>query len=149
MVHGALKFSDYPRAKIIKIDTSKAEKADGVIRIFTAKDIPGEQYTGLIFQDWPLMVNEGEITRYIGDVIAGVVAKTEAIARKAVSLIHVDYEVLEAITDMHEAAKPDSIQVHSGRSNVLETCCINSGDVEKAFKEAAYISSGCLRNPAY
>lgn len=142
MVHGALKFSDHPRAKIISIDTSKAEKADGVIRIFTAKDIPGVQYTGLIFQDWPLMVNEGEITSYIGDVIAGVVAKTEAVARKAVSLIHINYEVLEAITDMHEATKPDSIQVHNGRSNVLETCSINSGDVEKAFKEAAYVSSG-------
>ncbi len=147
MVHGVLKFSDHPRAKIIRIDTSKAEKADGVIRIFTAKDIPGAQYTGLIFQDWPLMVNEGEITRYIGDVIAGVVAKTEAIARKAVALIHVDYEVLKAITDVHEATKPGSIQVHSGRSNVLETCSINSGDVEKAFKEAAYISSSVYETP--
>jgi aldehyde oxidoreductase len=142
MLHGALKFSDHPRTKIKKIDTSKAEKADGVIRVFTAKDIPGAQYTGLIFQDWPLMINEGEITSYIGDVIAGVVAKTEATARKAVSLIHVDYEVLEAVTDMHEAAKPDSIQVHSGRSNMLETCSINCGDVEKAFNEAAYVSNG-------
>jgi selenium-dependent xanthine dehydrogenase len=147
MVYGALKFSDHPRAKIICIDTSKAEKANGVIRIFTAKDIPGAQCTGLIFQDWPLMVNEDEITRYIGDVIAGVVAKTEAVARKAISLIHVDYEVLEAITDVHEATKPDSIQVHSGKSNVLETSSISFGDVEKAFKEAAYISSDVYETP--
>jgi aldehyde oxidoreductase len=142
MVHGALRFSDHPRAKIIKTDTSKAEKLEGVISVFTAKDIPGEQYTGLIFQDWPLMVNEGEITSCIGDVIAGVVAKTEAIARKAVKLIKIDYEVLDAVTDMHKAAKPHSIQVHKGRSNVLETCSIRFGDVEKAIKDAAYVSSG-------
>lgn len=140
MVHGALKFSDHPRAKVIRIDVSEAEKVEGVIRVFTASDIPGAQYTGLIFQDWPLMVNIGEITGYIGDVIAGVVAETEAIARKAVSLLHIDYEVLEAVTDMHEAAKPNSIQVHGGQSNVLETCSISFGDVEKAFKEAAYVS---------
>jgi len=141
MVYGALKFSDHPRARVLRIDTSKAEKLEGVIRIFTAQDIPGAQYTGLIAQDWPLMIKEGEITRYIGDVIAGVVAKTEAIARKAVSLIHIDYEVLEAVTDMHEASKPESIQVHPDRSNVIETCSIRFGEVEKAFKEAAFVSS--------
>ena len=140
MLHGALKFSDHPRAKIINVDTSIAEKVNGVIRIFTAKDIPGTQYTGLIIQDWPLMVNVGEITRYIGDVIAGVVAENEAAARKAVNLIRIDYEVLEPVTDMHEAAKPASVQVHGGRSNVLETCSISFGDVEKKFNEAAYVS---------
>jgi aldehyde oxidoreductase len=140
MVHGALKFSDHPRAKIIKIDISKAETTDGVFRVFTAKDIPGEQYTGLIFQDWPLMVNEGEITSFIGDVLAGVVARTEAIARKAVSLIKVNYEVFEPVTDMHQATLPGSVQVHSGRSNVLETSSIVFGDVGKAFKEAAFVS---------
>jgi aldehyde oxidoreductase len=142
MVYGALKFSDHPRAGIICIDTSKAEMEDGVIRVFTAKDIPGSRYTGLIFQDWPLMISEGETTSYIGDVLAGVVAENEAIARKAVSLINIDYEILPPVTDTHKASKPGSIRVHAGRSNVLETCSIRSGDVEKAFVEAAYISDG-------
>ncbi len=141
MLFGALKFSDHPRAKVVKIDITEAAKLEGVKRIFTAKDIPGEQYIGLIYQDWPFMIKEGQVTNYIGDVIAGVVAKTEAIARKAVSMIEIEYEVLEAATDMFEAAKPDSVQVHKGRSNVLETCSIKLGDVDKAFKEAAYISS--------
>lgn len=140
MLHGALKFSDYPRAKVIKIDTSKAEKLPGVHRIFTADDIPGEQYQGLIFQDWPLMIKIGQVTNYVGDVIAGVVAETEAIARTAVGLIEIEYEVLKPVTDMHEAAKPKSAQVHEGRSNVLETCSISFGDVDKAFAEAAYVS---------
>jgi aldehyde oxidoreductase len=145
MVHGALKFSDYPRAKIIHIDTRKAEEAAGVIRVFTAKDIPGEKYTGLIFQDWPLMVYECEITSFIGDVIAGVVAENEATARKAVSLIHVDYEILEPVTEMNKAKMPDSIQVHSGKANVLETCSISFGEVEKSFQEAAFISGDVYR----
>ncbi|ALO16343.1 Aldehyde oxidoreductase [Salinivirga cyanobacteriivorans] len=142
MLHGALKFSEHPRARVIKINTTKAEKLPGVERVFTAKDIPGEQFQGLIFQDWPLMIGENEITRYIGDVLAGVVAETDAIAREALGLINVEYEVLEAVTDMHEAAKPESPQVHEGRSNVLETCAINFGDVDKAFEEAAYTSTG-------
>jgi aldehyde oxidoreductase len=142
MVHGALKFSDHSRAKILKIDTSNAQRIKGVLKIFTAADIPGEHNSGLIFQDWPLMVQEGEITRYIGDVLAGVVAETEAIARRAVSMINIDYHVLENVTDVHEAVKPDSPQVHAGKSNVLEICSISSGNIDKAFGEAAYISGG-------
>ncbi len=142
MAYGALKFSDYPRAKVLKIDTSEAEKVEGVIRVFTSKDIPGNKVIGIIpIQDWPMMIDEGETTNYIGDVIASVVAKTEAIARKAVCLVKVEYEVLEAVTDVHEAVKPNSVQVHPGHSNVLETCSIRFGDVDKAFKEAAYVSS--------
>ncbi|MFO8067244.1 MAG: selenium-dependent xanthine dehydrogenase [Bacteroidales bacterium] len=142
MLYGALKFSDHPRAKVIRIDTSEASKIEGVKRIFTAKDIPGEQYIGLIYQDWPFMIKEGQTTNCIGDVLAGVVAKSEAIARKAIELIKVEYKVLDAVTDMHEAVKPESVQVHEGQSNILETCSIQLGDVEKAFKEAAYVSSG-------
>ena len=65
-----------------------------MIRVFTAKDIPGRRNTGLIIPDWPLMIEEGEETRYVGDVLAGVVAESEVIAREAVKLIKVEYEVL-------------------------------------------------------
>ena len=142
MAHGALKFSDHPRAKIIRIDISEAEKSEGVIRIVTAKDIPGDKYTGLIFKDWPLMVSEGETTAYIGDVLAGVVAENESQARKAVALIKTAYEVFEPVTDIHEAVKPDSIRVHASRSNILEINSILTVDVDKAFSEAAFTSGG-------
>lgn len=143
MVHGALKYSDFPRARVIRIDCSGVQQVDGVIRVFTAKDIPGDKYVGIVPpHDWPLMVAEGEVTHYIGDVIAGVVANTEVAARKAVQLIKVDYEVLEAVTDVLKAIKPNSIRVHEGKSNVLETCSIRFGDVERAFEQAAYISEG-------
>ena len=81
MLHGALKFSDHPRAKLLAIDTAAAEKIPGVIRIFTAADIPGQRFTGLIVADWPVMVAVGEEIRYVGDVLAGVVAETEDLAR--------------------------------------------------------------------
>lgn len=142
MLHAALRFSDHPRARIISIDTSEAMKAEGIIRVFTARDIPGAHCTGLIFKDWPLMIAEGEMTHCIGDVLAGVTAVTESQAREAAKLIHVEYEVLKPVTDMHEAARPDSIQVHDGRSNVLETSSIKSGDVEKELMEAAWTAGG-------
>lgn len=141
MLHGALVFSDHPRAKIKDIDTSDARAVEGVAGVFTAKDIPGEQMTGLIFKDWPMMIDVGEVTRYRGDVIAGIVADSEAIARKAASLIRVSYEVLDPVTDVFQAAKDSSPQVHPGRSNVLEDCRIQQGDADKAFQEAAYISA--------
>jgi aldehyde oxidoreductase len=141
MRHAALRFTEHPRARVLGIDTAEAETLKGVIRVLTAKDIPGEQYIGLIFQDWPLMVAVGDTTHCIGDVLAAVVAENEAIARKAASLIHVGYEVMEPVTDMHEAIK-DRVRVHDGRSNVLENCSIRFGETDKAFEEAAYISSG-------
>ncbi len=142
MLHGVLKFSDHPRARVCSIDTSVAEKHPGVIKVFTAADIPGERYTGLIFQDWPLMLGEDEITRYIGDVLAGVVATSAACARDAVALIHIEYDILPAVTDVHEALEPDSIQVHKNQSNVLETCRIRFGEVDQAFWQSPYVSSG-------
>ncbi|HUW93253.1 MAG TPA: selenium-dependent xanthine dehydrogenase [Bacteroidales bacterium] len=142
MLHGALRFSDHPRAIVVKIDLTEALKAEGVVKIFTARDIPGDHRTGLIFKDWPLMIDEGETINYIGDVLAGVVAITEKAARAAASLIKIDYDVLVPVTEMTEAVKPGSTQVHHGRSNVLETCSISFGDADRALRESAYVSSG-------
>lgn len=139
---GALKFSDHPRAKVLKIDLIAAQAVKGVIRIFTASDVPGDRFIGLIRQDWPLMIAEGETTRYVGDVLACVVAETDAIAREAVGLIAVDYEVLEPITDIHEAIKAESPSVHGNDSNILSKTITNRGDIEKSMAESAYISKG-------
>ncbi len=145
MLHGALRFSDHPRAKIIKIDTTPAKRLPGVIRVFTAPDIPGDRKVGLIVDDWPLMVDVGQTAACIGDVLAGVVAETEAIAREAARLVDVEYQVMEPVTDPLQAAKEGSPQVHAGRSNVLESCSIRFGDTERAFSEAAHTTSGIFR----
>ena len=141
MVYGALKFSDYPRAKVLSIDTAEAEKLNGVIKVLTSKDIPGSRFTGLIIPDWPLMIDPGEETRYVGDVLACVVAETESIAREAVKLIKVDYEVLEPLTDPEEAISESSPKIHP-KGNLLSETKVKRGDVEKALQEAAYVSTG-------
>ena len=141
MLHGALKFSDHPRAKILKIDTSKAEKMSGVLRVFTANDIPAERFTGLIVADWPLMINVGENTRYVGDVLAGIVAENEKIARQAIELIEVDYEVLKPVTDPFKALNPESPKIHKN-GNLLSNTKINRGDSKKDEKESAFVTKG-------
>ncbi len=141
MVYGALKFSDHPRAKVISINFKNAEKFTGVIKIFTAKDIPGNRYSGLIISDWPLMIDVGEETRYVGDILAGVVAETEKIAREAVKLIEVEYEVLKPSTDPELALDPGVNKIHP-KGNLLSETIINRGEVETAINEAVYISTG-------
>jgi len=141
MLFSALKFSAYPRAKILKINSEKAERLAGVVKIVTAKDIPGAHKIGLIYADWSLMIGIGEVTHYIGDVIAGVIAETDEIARKAVDLIEIEYEVLSPVTNIYEAEK-DFIIVHDDHSNILDICKTKKGDIEKAFAEAEYISKG-------
>ncbi|MBT7189666.1 MAG: molybdopterin-dependent oxidoreductase, partial [Anaerolineae bacterium] len=113
----------------------------GVLRIFTADDIPGDRTIGLISQDWPLMLKKGEITRYLGDVIASVVAESEAIARDAMSKIKVTYEALEVVSDMHAAMRPESPKVHEG-GNILSHPVFVRGDMESARKNSAFISKG-------
>lgn len=138
---GALKFSDHPRATVLKIDTSAAEKMDGVIRVFTASDVPGDRTIGLIRQDWPLMIAEGETTRYVGDVLALVVAENDTIARKAVAEIQVDYDVLEPLTDMHKALLPDAPQIHPD-GNKLSRSYTSRGDIPTAEAASTYIATG-------
>ncbi len=140
MHFAALKFSDYPKATIKNIHTAKAAALPGVVRVFTASDIPGNRKVGLILQDWSVMIGQGETTHYIGDVVAGVVAESEAIAREAIALIEVDYEVLQPVTDVFEAI--DGPRVHPDKPNHFETTSFTVGDVSEAFKKAHYTSSG-------
>lgn len=143
MLFGALRFSDHPRAVIKVINVQPALKVRGVVKIFTARDIPGNRYTGLIFNDWPLMIAEGETTRYIGDVLAGVVAGSEEAARQAAALIEVIYEVLPPVTDPHEATGPGPPPVHPGQSNLLETCRISrGGDASAVIAGSSFIARG-------
>jgi aldehyde oxidoreductase len=143
MLFGALKFSEHPRAEIIQIDYSEALHLPGVVRIVTAKDIPGNRFTGLIYPDWPLMLSEGETTRYIGDVLCSVIAFNEKIAREAISRIHVDYKILTPATNPYTAMESVAPQVHPDRANLLDTCIVKrGGNIFKAIESSAYTSSG-------
>lgn len=144
MKHGAIKFSDHPRAKVIRINTEMAEAMPGVLRVLTAHDFPGDRFVGLIKQDWPQMIAEGETTHFVGSALALVVAETDAIAREAVDEIVVDYEVLEPVTDMHDAMNVDSPTVH-GDSNVLSQSITNRGDLAQARHDSAFSAHGIFQ----
>ncbi len=141
MLHGTLKFSEHPRAKVLSMDVSEAQKIEGVRKVILAKDIPGERITGSIVKDWPMMVDVGETTRYVGDVLAIVVAENEEIARDASKLIKIDYEVLEPLVDMTKALSKDAPQIHKS-GNLLSETIVDRGDIEIAKANSKYISSG-------
>ncbi len=140
MLFAALKFSDHPKARVLSIDTSKAEQVKGVHRVVTAKDIPGHKKVGLIIRDWSVMIAEGETTHYIGDVLAGVVADSDKIAREAIKLIQVEYDVLKPATDVFEAI--DAKRIHPERPNNFETTQFMIGNADEEIANADFSAKG-------
>ncbi len=138
MLHGALLLSEHPRAKVIKIDVKKAETSNGVVKIFTAKDVLGKRFIGHIFSDWPVFVAEGEITRYVGDVLAMVVADSMFHARAALDKIEVAYEVFEPVGNPEKALLPNSEKIHE-KGNLLGHTFFTRGDVNHALENSKYV----------
>lgn len=140
MLYGALRLTDHPRAKVLSIDPSRALELEGVHRVVTAADVPGDPLVGLIAKDWPVFVGIGDVTRCTGDVIAGVVADNQHLARRAAQLIDIEYEVLEPVTDSVKALEPDSPIVHPHlTTNLLSKSSLKKGDVDEGFRKSAYV----------
>jgi len=145
MLFGAVRLSDHARAKVIKIDTSRAEALEGVVKVATYRDVTGDRWYGLIQKDWPGLIAEGEEARCVGDFLAAVAAVDEHTARAAAALIDVEYEVLVPVTDMEAAIKPGAAQVNptsTEGSNILGRTEIRRGDVEAAFASSAHVVEG-------
>jgi len=143
LLHGAVKLSDHARAKVLAIDTSKAEALEGVVKVATAADVPGERYNGLIYNDWPGLVAVGEEVRCVGDVLAVVAAEDDLTARKAAALIEVEYEVLPAVLSAHAGLAEGAPTVNPNRAdNVLSRSVIKRGDAEAALANSAHVVEG-------
>ena len=90
-------FAGRPHARIRKLDISRAEQCPGVVAVFTAQDVPLNEY-GLGIPDQPVLCGPGsakpgaDVVRFVGDQVAVVVAETEQAAAEARALIEVDYE---------------------------------------------------------
>lgn len=150
MLIGKALFSKFPHAIIKNIDVSKAEKLEGVVVVMTAKDLPGRNGYGIIVPDKPVIA-DGK-TKYEGDPVALVAAITEDIAQKALALIEVEYEVLQAYDDPREAMKEDAIQIHENhpsvdKGNILTVVNLGKGDVDKAFAEADIVIENYYETP--
>lgn len=144
LLYGALRFADHPRALVRHIDVAAAAAHPGVVRVATWRDVPGERFQGLIEQDWPVLVAEGETTRYPGDVLAAVAATSRSAARDAAALIDVDYEVLSPVTDPLDALAPTAPQIHPA-GNLLSASVVRRGDVDAALATAAHVATDTFR----
>ena len=139
MLHGKLLRSPYAHAKILNIDTSKAEELPGVRAVITGKDFPGI-VVGFMktYADRPPIAIDK--VRHYGEAVAAVAAVDEDTAEEALDLIEVDYEELPPVLNWEEALKQGAPLVHeNAENNVGSTCHFEYGDVEQAFKKCDYI----------
>ncbi len=144
MLHAAVVRSPHAHARIVKIDTSKAEALDGVKAIVTRADFP----TGLTGEDWDLQENTmaGERALYDGHAVAAITATSPHIARDAVKLIEVEYEILPHVIDVDDAMAEGAPVIREGAANktvpegmhpnVVKYIEFGHGDVEDGFAKA-------------
>ena len=136
MLLGRLVRSPLPHAKILNIDTSRAERVTGVKAVITGEETPF--VFGVSHMDQtPLQT---EKVRYVGDPVAAVAAVDPDALLEAMELIKVDYEPLPAVFDPEEAMKEGAPIIHEGiERNIAANPRYNLGDVDKAFEEADHV----------
>ncbi len=140
LLHGALHLASHARADVLRIDTSAAQAVPGVVRVFTAADVPGELRVGLIHKDWPVFIPEGGRTSYLGDVLAFVVANDRITARRAAELVEVEYRVLRTISDPVAALTDDEDAVWGLDGNMLSRSVYARGDVDAALDASVHVA---------
>lgn len=151
MLYARVLRSPHAHARIKKIDTTKAKELQGVAAVLTWEDIPRVVYSTAGQSDpipGPLdSFSLDHKVRFVGDRVAFVAAESPEIAEKALGLIDVEYEILDAILDSREAMNPDAPRIHDEpefvnfadsdpEKNLAAHIRIDIGDVEKGFAEA-------------
>jgi 4-hydroxybenzoyl-CoA reductase subunit alpha len=136
MLHAKILRSPYPHARIVRIDTSAAEKLPGVKAIITGRDTVGVKWGVFRYtRDQELLPTEK--VRYVGDEVAAVAATSEEIAEEALTLIRVEYKVLPAVFTIEEAMADGAPLLHEGfERNINIHVPIVMGDVEQGFKDS-------------
>ena len=139
MLVGKILHSPYPHARINRIDTSRAEKCEGVVAVAVGKDAPNPY--GILpvgHDEYPLALDK---VRYVGDNVACVVAVSEAISEKALELIDVEYEVLPAYFDPEESMKAQKDLIHDSKpGNVEKDYHHVFGDPDRGFADADHVA---------
>jgi CO/xanthine dehydrogenase Mo-binding subunit len=148
LAHGAILRTQYPHARVLRIDTSAAEALPGVVAVITADRV--EQHPVGFAKDHLALKGgaaDGGKVRCIRDEIAAVAALTEEIAQEAVRLIRVEYEELPAVFDPDSALRPDAPLIHDGLGSNLVNLRYQfaHGDVDSAFAQADVVVEGSYR----
>ncbi len=139
MLVGKIKRSPYAHARILSIDTSKAEALPGVKSVVTGKDTEGVKW-GVFSYTRDQQFIQMEKARYIGDEVAGVAAVDEETALKALDLIEVEYEELPAVFESMEAMASQTEPIHEDfPDNINVHINIETGEVDENFKKAHYV----------
>jgi xanthine dehydrogenase molybdenum-binding subunit len=155
MLFGRIRFSDQAHARVLHVDTSRAERLPGVRAVITAANTP-ELRIGFLRDNFALKggPRDGKVRQY-RDEVAAVAAIDPDVAAEAVELIRVEYQPLPAVFDPREAMAPGAPLVHErdadGRpvgSNVLPlTFRHHSGDLEAARRAARHVVEGTFSTP--
>ncbi len=145
MLYMKILFAGRPHARVVRLDTRSAEAHPGVVAVFTASDVPVNEY-GLQMNDQPVLCGPGsdkpgaDVVRFEGDQVAAVVAETERAATEALPLIEVVYEDLPVLTDPREAMASGAPQLIPDRpGNLVCHYKIRKGDTEAALAAADVI----------
>lgn len=155
ILHAKLVTSDEAHARVLDVDTSRAERLEGVIAVATAADTPPSRL-GERVRDEPVLADE--TVRYVGEPIAVVAAESEPVAEQAVDLVAVRYEPLTPVTDLAAAAEsdppavvhedPESYDTGEGfeltgrvddQPNLLTSATEENGDLGSAFARADHV----------
>jgi len=159
LLHAAIVESPHAYARILSIDTSKAEEAPGVVRVVTGKDFPYK--FGMYMEDRYIFAQDN--VRFVGEQVAGVIARSHRAAVQAAKLIEVEYEVLKPLFDPKEAVAEGADLIHpdladythvpwffpKANTNIAHWRKIRKGDTEKAFAEADFVLEDTYRVPRY
>ncbi len=143
-----IKFSERAHARVLEVDCAAAEALPGVRRVFTSRDVPVNEY-GLVTKDQPVLCGPGgakagaDVVRCYMDMVAIVVAETDAIAQQALDLIDVHYEDLPAVFDVEAALAESAPQLHpDSPGNLLTRYRIRRGDMAAGWAQADVVVEG-------
>ena len=146
MIYGSALRSPCARGKVLSIDISEAEKHPDCVRIVLAKDVPGDKLIGHLVHDWPVIVDEGEITHTFGDALALVAATKQESLNEIKKLIKVEMEELEPITSPEEAMAEGAPLLHPN-GNILAHEHLVRGNAEEKLKNSKYVYHGTFYTP--
>ena len=137
--------SPLPHARVLRVDTSRAEALPGVRSVLSSANAPEiEWYTNSLLFD--------RTVRFVGDEVAAVAADSEAIAEDALRLIDVEYEPLPFVLDIAATQRPDAPKLHAEGNLAGEPKRYERGDVEAGLRaadvvvDAHYLTESALHN---
>ena len=137
MLYAKCVYSKYPRARINKIDVSKALEHPDCVEILLKKDVPCNKI-GHIKQDWDILLGEGDVTKYVGNALAVIASNKKDSLEEICALVDVDYTELTPVTSPYEALKGDAPLIHED-GNIMSRANLVRGNADEAIKKSKYV----------